>query len=77
MTQPTVLRLADTLNDRVLDIHAKLAAAELRRLHGVNQELVEALEDAVLIFTPSAKDCTSANVIDKAMAALAKARGTE
>jgi len=31
--QPESLRLADKLADRILDIHCKLAAKELRRLH--------------------------------------------
>lgn len=48
MTQPESLRLADWL-----DAHAngpwaaqKQAAAELRRLHSVNAELLEALKEA-------------------------------
>ena len=45
--QPTALRLADWLDDfpRRWDELDK-AAAELRRLHDVNQELLEALKHA-------------------------------
>ena len=41
-TQPEALRLADSLTEIM-----PRAAAELRRLHGVNQELVAAVEQAV------------------------------
>jgi len=45
MTQPEALRLADALMEPVvLDKHAMQAAAELRRLHAVNEELLEALK---------------------------------
>ncbi len=45
--QPTALRLADYLTDRNrLDLTCDEAAAELRRLHDVNQELLEALKHA-------------------------------
>lgn len=39
-----VLKLADELDKSVLRLHAE-AAAELRRLHEVNQELLEALDN--------------------------------
>jgi hypothetical protein len=43
-TQPKALRLADALMEPVvLDKHAMQAAAEIRRLHGVNKELGAAL----------------------------------
>ena len=43
--QPKALRLADYLADRNrLDITCDEAAAELRRLHALNQELLEALK---------------------------------
>ena len=43
--QPEALRLADTLDTLGFDFQTpRLAAAELRRLHEVNQELVEALK---------------------------------
>ena len=49
--QPEALRLADALNEKPdSDGHCREAAAELRRLHEVNQELLEALKlaDALL-----------------------------
>ena len=51
MTQPNTLRLAESISriDTLTD-HQRSellqAAAELRRLHEVNQELLEALKDA-------------------------------
>ena len=45
-TQPEALRLADLLEESYpLEPEAEQAAAELRRLHEVNQELLEALKD--------------------------------
>lgn len=44
-TQPEALRLADQLQRR-FPKSGKEAAAELRRLHEINQELLEALKDA-------------------------------
>ena len=41
--QPEALRLAQALNDRK-DVY-EAAAAELRRLHAENQELLEILQD--------------------------------
>ena len=46
-TQPEALALADILDRSVLQAHAD-AAAELRRLHAVNQELIAALNKACL-----------------------------
>ena len=53
MTQPRALRLADAI-DKAIRPEASLplgdwarAAAELRRLHALNQELVAAVEQAV------------------------------
>lgn len=49
--QPKALRLADALNEKPdSDGDCREAAAELRRLHEVNQELLEALKlaDALL-----------------------------
>jgi hypothetical protein len=43
MTQPEALALADILDRSVLQAHAD-AAAELRRLHESNQELLAALK---------------------------------
>ena len=45
-TQPEALRLADWLLDNVQHINHAEAAAELRRLHALNQELLEALKHA-------------------------------
>lgn len=42
-TQPEALRLADWLFDNVQHINHAEAAAELRRLHAMNNELLEAL----------------------------------
>jgi hypothetical protein len=72
MKQPEALRLADALEgDAVSPIDLK-AAAELRRLHAVNEELLGALEEYV-----------NADPVDdalnprkrKARAAIAKAGG--
>jgi hypothetical protein len=41
--QPTAMRLADALDDYWDKSRVQTAAAELRRLHAVNQELLEAL----------------------------------
>jgi hypothetical protein len=47
-TQPEALRLAEVLEAWTLGkpTHHREAAAELRRLHAVNQELLEALKKA-------------------------------
>jgi hypothetical protein len=46
MTQPEALRLADTLEKHLGGNTATQAAAELRRLHELNQELLAALKMA-------------------------------
>lgn len=47
MTQPEALRLADALDLVFAGFPvAKQAATELRRLHEVNQELLQALKDS-------------------------------
>jgi len=46
MTQPEALALADILDRSVLQAHAD-AAAELRRLHESNQELLAAYQEAL------------------------------
>jgi hypothetical protein len=75
MTQPEVLRLADAL-DQFHNPQDKKAAAELRRLHEVNQELVEALE--MCIDNPWREGTVQYDVlIHEAKVVLAKARGTE
>ena len=67
MTQPEALRLADHLERE----YYVPAAYELRRLHAVNQELLEAL--TVVLDDLMYKD--HARVIDVARAAIAKAEG--
>jgi len=48
--QPTALRLADALETRAITFRDKaVAAAELRRLHALNAELLEALKMALSI----------------------------
>ncbi len=47
MKQPEALRLADSAETCQITVHdCALIAAELRRLHEVNVELVEALKEA-------------------------------
>ena len=46
LKQPEALRLADVLDKSVLAVCAE-AAAELRRLHEANAELLEALKELV------------------------------
>lgn len=67
MTQPEALRLADHLERE----YYVPAAAELRRLYAVNQELLEALKVVLddLMYKHHAR------VIDVAHAAIAKAEG--
>jgi hypothetical protein len=70
-TQPKALQLADLLLERerdIVDFLSEKAAAELRRLHKVNQMLVEALD---WIGTVYARDY---EYQEKANAALAKAK---
>ena len=80
--QPKALRLADYLADRNrLDITCDEAAAELRRLHALNQELLEALELALfahgkmLLSDPPQEAWKTYEVESKARAAIAKAQG--
>jgi hypothetical protein len=48
-TQPKALRLADWLDADACDLQTpRLAAAELRRLHAVNAELLEALKNTTV-----------------------------
>ncbi len=74
--QPEALRLADALDPKdegsktVLTIYLADAAAELRRLHEVNAELLEALE-----FCAGTSYITDAH--DVAKAAIAKATGEQ
>jgi len=74
---PEALRLADELEDcRVPMPRERKAAAELRHLHAVNQELLEALKE--LLAMPdydgsAAKSVTRHKAKRKARAAIAKA----
>ena len=67
-TQPEALRLADELDGTVKTGYWE-AAAELRRLHSVNAELLEALDTLVngIGFAP-------AKNLEKARLAIAKAQ---
>ena len=73
--QPEALRLADELVETPFQSTRYIAAAELRRLHAVNQELIEALDSALKLIElvmPIEGDVTR-----KARAAIAKATGSE
>lgn len=65
-TQPKALRLADELDGTVKTGYWE-AAAELRRLHGANQAMLEVLKDLM----DGTGDMTSERV-EKARAAIAK-----
>lgn len=77
-TQPEALRLADALEELDAQFsHTGLcgeAAAELRRLHALNQELLEALKD---MLDNHEDACTGygEGATDKARTAIAKATG--
>lgn len=72
MTQPTALGLADELEMWTL---GEPAAEELRRLHAINAQLVEALESILSIDAHSALTEDEADAIDRnARAALAAAK---
>ena len=73
--KPEALRLADALERRCVPAPlCDKAAAELRRLHEVNQELLEALKD---MLDNHEDACTGygEGAADKARAAIAKAQG--
>ena len=71
--QPRALRLADAL-DQFHNPWDKKAAAELRRLHEVNQELVEALE--MCLDNPWREGTVQYDaLIHEAKVVLAKAKG--
>jgi hypothetical protein len=75
--KPEALRLADWLDADACDLQTpRLAAAELRRLHAVNAELLEALDTltAVVGLTPVAGNKVALQeAFDLARAAIAKA----
>jgi hypothetical protein len=71
MTQPEALRLADELQ-RSFPKSGKEAAAELRRLHESNQELLAALKELVEADAP---DYIKSSIWKKALAAINRAEG--
>ena len=73
MTQPEALALADILDRSVLQAHAD-AAAELRRLHESNTELLAALKEVYTTCDWHGDDGQEAMI--KARAAIAKAERT-
>ena len=73
-TQTEALRLADALGKYRTPPEAAQAAAELRRLHEVNQELLAALKD--IANTPWVENVDKPQRASKvAEAAIAKAEG--
>ena len=78
-TQPEALRLADKMNSYSLRSgyawHCHKAAAELRRLHETNTELLAALKEALSILAANGKYFGSLAQI-KARAAINKAERT-
>ena len=73
MTQPEALRLADKMSSYSLRSgyawHCHKAAAELRRLHEANQELLAALKALVEADAP---DYIKSSIWEQARAAIAK-----
>jgi hypothetical protein len=68
--KPEALRLAALLEfNALLDEDTDAAAAELRRLHAVNVELLEALRPVAV------RGEISSKIIENARAAIAKAEG--
>jgi hypothetical protein len=67
MTQPEALRLAEYLDLPHIGQHK--SAAELRRLHAVNQELLAALKALVEADAP---DYIKSSIWEQARAAIAK-----
>ncbi len=98
-TQPEALRLADAMDavntnnadSLLVQMAARSAAAELRRLHAINAELVEALKECVEDSEQAVSDylqkygtnyrperlTAMSETVAKARAALAKAEGRE
>lgn len=77
--QSKALWLADVLDEIALGGNVGAAATELRRLHKVNAELVEALIDMVEAAKKSngAKSFTELGAIGRASAVIAKATGEQ
>jgi hypothetical protein len=72
-TQPEALRLANALSAPGMMVDCAEIAAELRRFHAVNEELLEALEELALYIAHNGDDW----VQKKARAAIAKATGEQ
>jgi hypothetical protein len=72
-TQPEALALADILDQSVLQAHAD-AAAELRRLHEVNQELLAALEKLARLGNGERYGNSEGNMIARAAIAKGEAK---
>lgn len=70
--QPTTLYLAQILQSDGNPV-SDAAAAELRRLHAVNQDLLEALKEMLEVWQED--PAYGATHADKARAAIAKAEG--
>jgi hypothetical protein len=80
MTQPEALRLAEELEVRsFLGTTASDAAAELRRLHAVNQELRQALRLAALALAHATETVPGVydDYYNRVSAAIAKAEGQQ
>ena len=83
--KPEALQLADAIHcrDSACQCSLNQAAAELRRLHEVNRELMEALHEMLVLYGCGydkemiRKDAIEISVIDKARAAIAKATGEQ
>ena len=73
-TQPEALRLADVLEG--CDSFDNRAAAELRRLHALNAELLEALKGLVA-WADDLRRQNPEEDLRKARAAIAKAEGEQ
>jgi hypothetical protein len=75
MSQPKALFLADVIKaDPASKTHHDDTAAELRRLHAVNQELLGALKDTLELLEVYCGDFEEATR-NQARAAIAKAEG--
>jgi hypothetical protein len=73
MKKPDALDLAKSLETYLEGKLPKFAAAELRRLYQVNQDLVEALEEAIHLFNADFKPSWEMKL--RWNEALAKAKG--